>query len=80
VSYFTLRWFQPTADSGPSCQDLGTNPRPQKLPIAPIFIADKVSLAVSRNKTGNRVPFTSARTTGRIAEVCRGRRRTSRDV
>jgi hypothetical protein len=28
----------------------GTNPLPQKLPIAPIFIADQVSLAVSREK------------------------------
>jgi len=30
---------------------LGTTPHPQKLPIAPIFIADKVSLAVSREKS-----------------------------
>ena len=31
----------------------GANPLSQKLPIAPIFIADKVSLAVSREKEGN---------------------------
>ena len=30
----------------------GTTPLPQKRPIAPIFIADKVSLAVSREKDG----------------------------
>ena len=30
----------------------GTTPLPQKLPIAPIFIADKVSLAVSGEKDG----------------------------
>jgi hypothetical protein len=30
----------------------GTTPLPQKLPIAPIFIADSVSLAVSREKDG----------------------------
>jgi hypothetical protein len=28
------------------------HPLPQKLPIAPIFIADSVSLAVSREKDG----------------------------
>ena len=28
-------------------------PHPQKLPIAPIFIADSISLAVSREKNGN---------------------------
>jgi hypothetical protein len=31
---------------------LAPPPLPQKLPIAPIFIADKVSLAVSREKDG----------------------------
>jgi hypothetical protein len=30
----------------------GTTPLPQKLPIAPIFIADSVSIAVSREKGG----------------------------
>jgi hypothetical protein len=30
----------------------GTTPLPQKLPIAPIFIADSISLAVSREKDG----------------------------
>jgi hypothetical protein len=30
----------------------GTTPHPQKLPMAPIFIADSVSLAVSREKDG----------------------------
>jgi hypothetical protein len=29
-----------------------TTPHPQKLPIAPIFIADSISLAVSREKDG----------------------------
>ena len=31
-------------------QENETNPPMQKLPIAPIFIADKISLAVSREK------------------------------
>ena len=31
---------------------LAPTPHPQKLPIAPIFIADSVSLAVSREKDG----------------------------
>ena len=30
----------------------GTTPLPQKLPVAPIFIADSISLAVSREKDG----------------------------
>jgi hypothetical protein len=30
----------------------GTTPLPQNLPIAPIFIGEKVSLAVSREKDG----------------------------
>ena len=37
----------------------GTTPLPQKLPIAPIFIADKISLAVSREKDG-KLPFVYA--------------------
>jgi len=36
------------------CVRFGTTPpHPQKLPIAPIFIADSISLAVSREKNGN---------------------------
>ena len=34
------------------CGFLAPPPLPQKLPIAPIFIADKVLLAVSRQKDG----------------------------
>ena len=30
--------------------NFGTTPHPQNLPIAPIFIADSISLAVSREK------------------------------
>jgi hypothetical protein len=50
----------------------GTTPLPQKLPIAPIFIADSVSLAVSREKDGKLRLVYADRMTSRSS--CSGRR------
>jgi hypothetical protein len=52
----------------------GTTPHPQKLTIAPIFIADKVSPALSREKDGNCV---SLRRLGRCEGRSAGRLRAS---
>ena len=51
----------------------GTNPPAQKLPIAAICIADKASLAVSREKDGNCGSFTPDGTMRRSSSRARSR-------
>jgi hypothetical protein len=58
--------------SGRSRDCFGTNPPMRSLPIAPIFIADRASLAVSREKDGKLRLVYADRMTSRSS--CLGRR------